>query len=141
MTEESRVEFGVEKASGLYPNANLRVSFDCFWPLGCSDSKRCNEHGSCVAAAQSGGRTFDQGSRPSMTAEASKVNMTKDPDLTLDQRRLAYLARCMDGIGGIDFHATARDLATVFNRPEVGELDYYRAVCVGIDSLRMRKAT
>lgn len=52
--------FGVPKTSGRYRNANPLVSFDCFWPLGCSDSKRCNSHGSCVATAQAGGKSFDE---------------------------------------------------------------------------------
>lgn len=31
----------------------------CFWPK-CSDRKRCDAHGSCVAKAQAGGATFEQ---------------------------------------------------------------------------------
>jgi hypothetical protein len=29
----------------------------CFWPR-CSDKKRCNAHGSCVALAQAGGKSW-----------------------------------------------------------------------------------
>lgn len=66
--------------------------------------------------------------------------MMTDKDLNLDQRRLAYLARLMDGIGEIDFHETAANLAEIFQREEVSELDYYRAVCVAIDTARNPQA-
>lgn len=45
-------------------NVNRRVSFDCFWRTGCSDSVRCNANGTCVAAAQAGGATFPQQMQP-----------------------------------------------------------------------------
>lgn len=48
----------------LFPNLNRRVTFDCFWRTGCSDSARCNANGSCVAASQAGGATFPQEMKP-----------------------------------------------------------------------------
>jgi hypothetical protein len=59
-----------------------------------------------------------------------------DADLNLDQRRIAYVAKFMDGIGDIDFHETAVRMAEVFGHAEPTEVDYYRAVCIGIDTLR-----
>jgi hypothetical protein len=58
--------------SMMYPNQNRRVSFDCWWEAGCSDSKRCNYQGFCVAAAQN--RQMEKPTRD-VTAEYAKAQI------------------------------------------------------------------
>ncbi len=43
----------------LRPEEDQRMGdgHKCFWPR-CSDSKRCSAHGSCVALAQAGGKSW-----------------------------------------------------------------------------------
>ena len=54
----------------LYPNANRRVSFGCFWQTGCSNSAGCNRHGSCVAVVQK--RSIDVTDEYAKAAAAAK---------------------------------------------------------------------
>lgn len=60
--------------------------------------------------------------------------------LTIDQKRLAYVVQFIDGLGDIDFHECAASMAEIFHHSEPTEMDYYRAVCVGIDTLKRAKS-
>ena len=85
--------------SSLYVNTNRRVLFDCFWRSGCSDSERCNRHGSCIAASQNA-----KASPRDVTAEydtaraaADKFNPGEQPDIA-KLMRSAYLHGYADAL-------------------------------------------
>lgn len=65
----------------LFQNANRRVSFECFWQGGCSHSKRCNAHGSCVAAAQSKSTKDVTREYRIAVAAAERFNPGEQPDI------------------------------------------------------------
>jgi hypothetical protein len=56
----------------MFPNKNRHVSFECWWESGCSDSKRCNYQGFCIAEAQR--RVLDKPTRD-VSAEYAKANL------------------------------------------------------------------
>lgn len=57
-----------------------------------------------------------------------------------NQKRIAYVAQFMDGLGDIDFHERALENANFSGREEPNELDYYAAVRDAIDIFRARAA-
>jgi hypothetical protein len=50
---------------------------DCFWPR-CSNHRRCNEYGSCVAKAQAGGATF-KSAVPEPVRDAQQTSQSLPP--------------------------------------------------------------
>jgi hypothetical protein len=60
--------------------------------------------------------------------------------MTADQKRIAYVAQFMDGLGELDFHEVANEIHEKRCGCKSGptERDYYRAVAKAIDEFRRR---
>lgn len=73
---------------------------DCFWPR-CSNHKRCEAHGSCVAKAQAGGASWPT-TRP---RDLVKVRTTVVVvSLVIVGNVLLMIYLCRDILFGIGFH-------------------------------------
>jgi hypothetical protein len=138
---ERAVRAHLSSKTKMHPNANRKVTFDCFWQSGCSDSARCNAHGSCVAATQAGGAPFAQQMEPDTRPLSHMEILSAVAHHAREIARLtaALPVKCTPDETGTPLSHVAvadrivRDVAEMEDVPSVED---HETMCVTSDQLR-----